>query len=445
MTVETKLSNPSTMNISIKTQVITLLPALLLVAIPLVEGQAAAPSIQRLSIYSRGQRVTMLSLNKNQKAKLRAKAYDIRGRLIPKIRVTWTSSKKSVAKISSNGTVQCLVPGTSTISATYRKIKSRLRLTCTNKMIRGTAIAASMNHAAILGENGDVWSAAMLFTSGIDTPVIRKVSGLSNIQAIDCAPAHCYALNKEGLLYMFGLNWTTMEPYPAEQMPGIGPVKFFAVGGYSHADEFGIAQDIAGQIINWGDNSFNQFGDGTTNPAPVPRENGAMGSDLLALSAGDAQGLSIVSTGACHYWGRMSNQSGNQFPLEQTLSIDRNVSVTRVSAGGSYNLALLNDGYVWAFGHMIAGQVSDIRYPTAFTAGAELYFPMLFVKSDGTVWSLSPNVSDGSLPAPELYADVNDVELLDAFNHAYFLRSDGALLIQVSTHTVPYITENPLR
>ena len=408
--------------------------------------EAATPPASRIYIYSGSARVGSLSVVEGSRSKLTARALDSHRRRIRGAVFSWSSSATRIATVNSKGTVTCRTTGRSTIAATFRKKKARLALTCTKRILHAREVSASMNHGAILAENGEVWSAAMLFTPGTDYPIVKKVPGLSNITKIDCGPAHCYALNSSGVLYSFGMNWTTMEPLAAETVPGIGAVKLFAVGGYALADEFVIIQKTNGQILNWGNNEHNQFGNGGSTSSDVPIENDYVDTDLAALAAGDSQGLSLNSSGTCKFWGHMSNYTGDQWAFPQPLVHDHpSMRVTAMSAGGEYDLALLEDGSLWAFGHMVPSIVPEIVSPKAFTAGAELYFGMMFVKADGSVWTASPQLIDGTLAAPELYTDFSDVELIDAFNHAYVIRSDGALLIQVSTHTVPYVVEDPLK
>jgi len=46
---------------------------------------------------------------------------------------------------------------------------------------------------------------------------------------------------------------------------------------------------------------------------------------------------------------------------------------------------------------------------------------------------------DGSMQAPEQMSGLENIKLADAFDNAYYVRNDDAVLIQASPDTVPYL------
>jgi alpha-tubulin suppressor-like RCC1 family protein len=164
-----------------------------------------------------------------------------------------------------------------------------------------------------------------------------------------------------------------------------------------------------GTVWGWGDNTFSQT---STSNGPTPAPIGGL-SGVTAIAAGSFHNLALKSDGTVWAWGRNQNgQLGNGtigttiFDLSnptpaQVLNLTRIVAVATGSSS-NHNLALRDDGTVWAWGANSNGQLGDgtnVDRPTAFqiagltnivaiAAGAA---HSLALRTDGTVWAWGDN------------------------------------------------------
>jgi alpha-tubulin suppressor-like RCC1 family protein len=217
----------------------------------------------------------------------------------------------------------------------------------------------------------------------------------------------------------------------------------------------------AGNARSWGDNYFGQLGNGSggtdtgrTIPGAVRYIDG-----VESTKAGCAHGLALKTDGTVRSWGDNSyGQLG-----DAAVGIDSNVpvetyglvNVKAISAGCNHNLALKENGSVWAWGDNEYGQIGNgfsgpgfyahvpVRVAKlgtgakAIAAGRD--FSLALMK-DGTVQSWGKN-SDGQLgngealpgasrAVPSKVANLSGVKAIatDGFaRHALALKQDGTV------------------
>ena len=417
-----------------------------------ISAWAAAPKPAYVYVYNNGEQIAALTMDAGSTASLTAIVFDKNNTVIENAKITWKSSKKKIASVSKTGGVTALTKGTTVITATCKNKKTKVTVTVadgedppvpTDEII---SIKANFYHGAYLTDGGDVYSTAMFSTSGDDYIVHNKISGLSNISKIDCSPVGGIAVDKSGNLYTWTMDWNTMLANPASRVSGIDGVTDVAAGGdggnFSPAPFYYVLK-TDGSVWAWGDNSKYQLGDGTTIDRSVPAPIDALGLGNSAISAGATQGIALKG-GSVYYWGTIPTPN-TSYPTP--VMLDAVSSVTTIDAGGNYCLAKKSDGSVYFWGHGTPGYVPDLVNPVAMTAGQELYFNPMFIKSDGSLWQTSMSMATGDLMPLEKIPgfDNYDLKLLDAFDDSYFITKDGKLLIQVSTQTVPYVELNPLQ
>jgi RHS repeat-associated protein len=131
------------------------------------------------------------------------------------------------------------------------------------------------------------------------------------------------------------------------------------------------------------------------------------GSLAGSLAAGDDHSLAVGSDGYVYAWGQnIDGQLGNGTTTnaDTPQKIDSLSSAVAVAAGSAHSLALKSDGTVWAWGSNQYGQlgngsttnsstpvqVDDLSDVTAISAGAGGSHS-LALKSDGTVWAWGYN------------------------------------------------------
>ncbi len=217
----------------------------------------------------------------------------------------------------------------------------------------------------------------------------------------------------------------------------------------------------AGNARSWGDNYFGQLGNGSSGTATSRNFPGAVKnlSGAKSIKAGCAHGLGLKTDGTVRAWG--DNSSGQLG--DATVGIDSNVpvepyelgNVKAISAGCNHNLALKDDGSVWAWGDNEHGQLglgvsgpgvhanSPVKVASlgtdvkAVAAGRD--FSLALMK-DGTVKSWGKN-TDGqlgngdSLPGankstPVKVANLSGVKAIatDGFaRHSLAIKQDGTV------------------
>ena len=245
---------------------------------------------------------------------------------------------------------------------------------------------------------------------------------------------------------------------------------------------FSLAVGSDGNAYAWGDNSQGQLGDGTTTerhtPVMVPKPAGAPADfTYLQVSGGRYHSLALGSDGNAYAWGNNTwGQLGNgttntsqktpvrvKTPDRSTYpDLPEDFTYVQVSAGELYSLALGSDGNVYAWGYNSNGQLgngttSSYRNTPAKVgkpAGAPAdftylqvsagYWHSLAVGSDGNAYAWGYNSlgqlgdgtnTDRNAPVrvktpdrktyPDLPADFTYVQVGAGYRHSLALGSDG--------------------
>lgn len=441
---------------------VTLILVLLASTLAPQASDAATPS--KIVFTKSGAQITRVDVIQGQRVQLGIAG--ISGKAVTRIspkKAVWQSSNASILKVTA-GLVKTYRKGRAKVTATYKRKRATIWVTVLKKgsptptpvpgqtpisnpsptptaaSAHVISVKANSSHGALLSSGGGVWSAGLKASPYGSTPVVRKIPGLENIVAIDCSPEGGAAVDKDGKLYLWTIDYSSMEPNAATLSDKIGGLKSVATGGngYSASDVFTLALGNNGELYAWGDNRYYQMGVGTTdaiiNPVMVMR-------DVKAVSAGDKFTVAVNTNGEVWYWGRFSF-GGTAFTTPTQLTGVGPVSA--VDAGGSYALAAEEaTGRVYAFGHLAAGYVPDILSPIQMSAGFETIYAPTFIKSDGSTWDVSISMADGSMTT-ERVNGMDDIRLFDASDDAFYIRNDGSLLIQSNPDTVGYVVTDPL-
>ncbi len=300
------------------------------------------------------------------------------------------------------------------------------------------SIKAGPGMAAVLTDDGQVYAVSLKYSFYGTTTVLSKVNNLQNVVMVECNGAGGLALDNTGCIWKFSLD-AERKAGAAEKITALSDVKSIAGGGCSPTEAFTtLALKNDGTVWAWGANNLNQLGDGTTQSSEVPIQISALGNSVQAIAAGSYQGLALKNDGTVWNWGKISPYTQEQTPV----LLSGPSGVIKIDAGDNQNLAQQSDGKVWVWGHVpYPGWVPGINNPREITAGKETYFPVMFGKSDGTVWSSSVSMADGTPTEAERVNGLENVVLLDASDDAYYVQSDGTILIQSSTGTEPYQTK----
>lgn len=195
-----------------------------------------------------------------------------------------------------------------------------------------------------------------------DSPV--AVNGVSGVQAISAGYRFNLALVSGGTVDAWGENQfgelgngnTTDRTVPTP-VGGLSGVRAIAAGG-GHS----LALLSNGTVMAWGDNAFGQLGDGTTIDRSKPVAVKGL-SGVTAIAAGQVDSLALLSNGTVMAWGDgRDGQLGNG-SLDTSSSVPVAVhgltGVRAISAGGFFDIALLKNGTVRAWGEGDNGELGN--------------------------------------------------------------------------------------
>ena len=339
-----------------------------------------------------------------------------------------------------------------------------LRLAGVKAMAGGNAFSTG------LLSDGTVWAWGDNSTGqlGNGTSTARlvpvQVSGVSRIAAIASGDRFSLALRSDGGVFGWGSNSDgqlgdgTVTPFKDT------PVRVLGVGGsgflrniksIAAGDHFSLAMNAKGSVFAWGSNDSGQLGN--NNPptdSPVPVQVLGVGGkgflhDIVSVSAGDNHAVALRSDGTVLAWGNNSDgQLGNNnAPTDspvpvQVLGIGGVgilSGVKAIVAGEFFNLALLYDGTVVAWGDNANGQLGNNNAPTDSPVPVQVLGPggvgflrhivalaggnrhSLALSADGRVYAWGDN-DDGQLgngttapsSTPVLVGTISDVVAIGA-------------------------------
>jgi alpha-tubulin suppressor-like RCC1 family protein len=166
-----------------------------------------------------------------------------------------------------------------------------------------TAIAAGANHSMAIRNDGTVWTWGYNGYGGLgagnqtsETRIVRA-SDLTNVVAIAAGDYHSLAVKSDGTVWAWGYNGNgqlgnasvVLSPTPVQVVESTIPLTgaLAVAAGSNHS----LALTSSGVIYVWGDNTYGQFGVGTTNPSTVAIPGPQVGGTAL-LSVSVSPGAS---------------------------------------------------------------------------------------------------------------------------------------------------------
>ena len=222
------------------------------------------------------------------------------------------------------------------------------------------------------------------------------IASLPNVIKVAAGPMHSLAVKNDGTLWAWGYNGygqlgngtTGNSSAPVQVlMPGAANVVDIAGGGVSTSRCFSLAVRADGTVWAWGDNSYNQLGDGTTTqrstPVQVMTAAGVPLTGVIAVAAGESHSMALKADGTVWSWGyngyyQVDSTGSTRSYAVQVLAAPATplTGVVEIDAGGGgpsypygFSMALKNDGTVWMWGYNYNGQLGDYttatkQYPT---------------------------------------------------------------------------------
>lgn len=284
------------------------------------------------------------------------------------------------------------------------------------------------DNAVALADDGTVYSWGYYSgRAGADPkPVPGIVSVGGKAVAVSAGWNWSAALLADGRIVTWGYGADGRQGQPGASNPAaLGFVVEQATGqplggivAISAGYNFGLALSASGQLYAWGNNSWGQLGQGTSNgfiaaAVAVKAPGGAapLGNIVMAAAGGN-HALALDSTGKVWSWGYSQNGElgdGASHPRVNSSALPDAVvsaagtlqlsNVVSIAAGYSHSLALGDDGRVWIWGSGFRGNLGQ-----GGTGSSNTYVPLAVGNEAGTgPLSLAPldawpNLTQRALP-----------------------------------------------
>lgn len=289
-----------------------------------------------------------------------------------------------------------------------------------------------------LQTNGTLWSWGEN-TSGqlgqgdnvsVSNPV--QVGVDSDWAMVAAGDGHNLAIRENGTLWAWGSNGNDQLGAGISDFLIFSPIQVgtdndWAIVSAGNKHSVGIKND--GTLWAWGDNFYNQVGDGTSIDRNTPTLISS-DTDWEFLSAGSDYTMAIKNGGELWAWGRgLGGQLGNgetDLNTDEPTRIGTDDDWVDVSNGFGHTVALKADGSIWSWGNNDFGQLgrsaSQQEELTITQIGEDSDWQSLacdgnftlLLKEDGTLWGCGQNtfgqLGNGSTtnsPVPVQLSDLN--------------------------------------
>jgi uncharacterized delta-60 repeat protein len=245
-------------------------------------------------------------------------------------------------------------------------------------------IASYGHHSLALFDDGSLWTWGVYGTGSLGSNAPRSVSrpaswagrtvvkmaaGLNhNLVVLDDGTVWAWGAGQDGALGdgRDGLS-VSIQPAPVAAPAGwTGKSVVGIAAGGSHS----LALLNDGTVWAWGSGGHGQLGNGqsaSSVPVAVVRPAAWTGRRVIEVAAGEYHSAVLLDDGAVWTWGgnfagALGNGQGADSPEPIPVLAPAAWSghpVVRIVSGTYFNLALLEDGSLWAWGHGDDGQLGD--------------------------------------------------------------------------------------
>ena len=237
-------------------------------------------------------------------------------------------------------------------------------------------------HSLALKNNGTVWAWGLNNVGSVgdgtatlrQTPVQVKAGSafLTDINSVSAGCIHNLALKSDGTVWVWGHNTdgeigdgTKTHRYSAVEVKNSDGSALSGIKAVSASQNHSLALKEDGTVLAWGNNEYGELGNGTSgfytgSPTPVQVENL---NGIKAVAAGSYYSLALKEDGTVLAWGNnydgiLGNGTAGGFS-DTPVQVSNLNGVKAVAAGGTFSLALKDNGAVFAWGKNSSGQLGD--------------------------------------------------------------------------------------
>jgi alpha-tubulin suppressor-like RCC1 family protein len=206
-------------------------------------------------------------------------------------------------------------------------------------------------------------------TTDTSQPVFATLPAKLRYTTVRTSEGTSVALAASGTVFAWGYNsygqvgdgTTTMRLTPVRVRLPAG-VKVAAV---RESGLFTLALTTRGQVLDWGNNTYGELGDGTTQNRAVPvRVRLPKGVRVTAISVGDDSALALTRSGRVLSWGaNFSGQLGDGDTTERHVPgyvrLPAHTKITSIAGGVGTGYAVTSAGRLLAWGNNYSGELGD--------------------------------------------------------------------------------------
>ena len=209
----------------------------------------------------------------------------------------------------------------------------------------------------------------------------------------------------------------------------------------SPGDYFTVGLKIDGSYWAWGNNSAGEYGDGTYAVKYIPTMIGSE-KDWKSISAGSYHVVALKNDGSLWTWGNNRQGQLGIGSTEEQINIPNRVGIDNdwksISAGGSYVMAIKNDGSLWGWGNNTSYELGDgtnisKNIPTQIGVANDwknIYSAIYLttaIKNDGSIWRWG-NSGGQNIKIPTKFGlDLNWKDISAFGYHFLALKNDNSL------------------
>ncbi|WP_158502071.1 MopE-related protein [Vitiosangium sp. GDMCC 1.1324] len=260
------------------------------------------------------------------------------------------------------------------------------------------SIAAGGNYSLALDAAGQVWAWGQNTAGQVGTgassalvPSPVRVAGLPTIRAIAAGLNHVLALDTDGGVWAWGQNTFGQAGTGATSAAVLVPTRVASLPR-AKAIAAGAGHSLVidaqfGEVWAWGQNNFGQTGSGTisTMPTLVPTRVSGV-SAATSIVAGHYFSMAILGNNSVKAWGQNTyGQLGNGTTENSAVSVDvAGLGDAKAIASGAQHVLVMRPGCpVWAWGNNGQGQLGNGTTSSSGTMVQSLVFNTFYFDGDG--------------------------------------------------------------